>query len=94
MSVLFERSKNVEYIVRHPEELRPVGGAKGIQINKRRMIPERTLIRAQRFSTDTMENRQILSFINTLFHHISERINELKDNLLESGVQVRTNWNS
>lgn len=76
------QSKNLNFIVTHPDQLRTCQGSSGILINKQRMIPERTLVSTSQFSCNTPENQAIVSFIQTLFFHLQTRKKELSDALL------------
>lgn len=84
-------SKNLNYIATHPEQLRQSTGATGIFLNKRQMIPEKTLVSMQSFSCETVENRAILSFIHTLSNHVNERKNEIARAVSESIYAIKQN---
>lgn len=70
--------ENLQYIVTHPEELKPSSGVTGIFINKKAMLPNKTLVSIHKFTSDTFENRVILSFIDHLIKHIKNRVEMLK----------------
>lgn len=66
-------SQNLNYIVTHPEYLKPSFGTVGIPVGKRRMFPEKTLVTSNYFSCDTVENRGVLSFIYTLLQSCEQK---------------------
>lgn len=76
------QSKNLNYIVTHPEQLRPTCSAGGISVRKERVLPDKTLVSTSRFSCDTVENQSIVSFIYTLISFIKHKRKEL-EKLLE-----------
>ncbi|MDA8226488.1 MAG: DUF2357 domain-containing protein [Desulfitobacterium hafniense] len=91
-------SQNLCYIATHPEQLKQSYGTYGIFVNRHQMIPEKTLVSAQKFSRNTPENRIILSFVNTLLCYVNNRRIELKKALdggissVELNAAVRENY--
>ena len=80
-------SKNLEYIVAHPEDLR-VSFSSGIRYGRSYVMPERTLVSTQQFTTNTVENTIVLSFIYTLLLHLNNRRLEL-EKFLENREKVQ-----
>jgi hypothetical protein len=78
-------NKNLQYIVTHPEHLRPSYSAQGVLINKTPLIPDKTLVNIVQYNYDTYENRTIIAFVKTLLQHIEVRRTELR-RLLDSGI--------
>ena len=84
-------SKNLVYIVTHPELLKQSFGVSGISVGKQRVFPEKTLVDSNTFSCDTVENRAVLSFIHTLFLHGKHRIEEITSTLNASHFNISVN---
>lgn len=78
--------KTIEYISTHPDELQAVSYNSGILVNKQYFQPNRTLVQAVAYSSDTYENRVVIGFIKTVINELNEikkHLNELKkSNLL------------
>lgn len=66
--------ETVGYIVRHPEQLRPVNYNTGIKYDRRFYEPEQTLIQSNRSSFDVYENQAVLGFLKTVSDEISRMI--------------------
>ncbi len=62
----FVSAATIQYIARHPDELRRTNTNTGIVIGGHRYQPERTLITQNAISYDTEENRAIVGFIERL----------------------------
>lgn len=71
-------SATIQYIAQHPDELRRTIGNTGIVVSGHRYQPERTLITQNAISYDTLENRAIIGFIETLFYDAQELARELE----------------
>ncbi len=80
-------SKNLEYIVAHPEDLR-LSFSTGIKYGRSYVMPERTLVSTHKFTTKTVENTIVLSFIYTLLLHLNRRILELEKFFRDRKVQI------
>ncbi|BCJ92820.1 hypothetical protein acsn021_03890 [Anaerocolumna cellulosilytica] len=82
--------ENIQYIVTHPEELKQVYGTSGIYVNKKQMIPEKTLVSTYKYSYDIPENRTIISFIRVLLEAVDERCEKLKYALKANTLLITT----
>ena len=62
--------KTLEYIVSHPEELRPVTSTSGVRIDGRVYQPQKTLSLRNVNSYDLYENRVILNFLRKMIDEV------------------------
>lgn len=82
--------ENIRYIVTHPEELKQAYGNSGIYVNKKQMIPEKTLVSSYKYSYDIFENRTIISFIKILLEAVDERCEKLESVLKANTLLITT----
>ena len=83
--------KSIQYIATHPDQLMQTFSPTGIVVNRQQMIPQKTLVNFQRFSSETPENIAIVSFIETLWQHVVGRKKELQIALTEGLGSVKPN---
>ncbi len=91
----FITPKTLQYTVQHPEHLRQVSGAIGIQISNRTYHPERTMITQNVYSKNIYENRVLVGFLSTmvdsvqyLIKRLHEVLSKLPDNEISSSDYV------
>lgn len=68
----------VEFIVRHPEELKRTNVAQGIKIGNKYYLPNKTLISTMKKSQASYENIIVVSFINTLRTYVKSQVEKIK----------------
>ncbi len=75
-------SKNINYIIQHPDELRKTEIGKGFTVKNKNFIPNRTLIGKNIEDLDIYENQIVLGFLPTLINGI-ERLRNKSDEMLQ-----------
>lgn len=91
-------SKNLSFIATHPEELKRAYSASGIFVGGHQLMPEKTLVEVNKYSFNLVENQSIVSFINTLLHHVDDKrlhIQKLLDSetvLVKLNQSIKTNY--
>lgn len=68
------RQNTINYIVNHPEELRPVNYNSGISVNNQYYEPRKTLVQSATYSYDIYENKVLVGFIKTIIQELEEII--------------------
>lgn len=84
-------SKNIQYTVMHPDELKITYASNGILINKNKYFPRKTLVGVSEYTHNTYENRTIVSFIWTILSHIKMRQEEIRNLLKKNEINVYAN---
>lgn len=84
------KSENIRFIAMHPEQLRRSFTTRTIVVNGDGYEPMNTLIERKENSSDTYENRCVLSFIYSLNHHVENRLSEIKRLMEDSGTNIKT----
>lgn len=85
--------QSIQYIATHPEQLKQTFAPTGIVVNRQQMIPQKTLVNFQYFSSKTPENIAIVSFIESIRRRVEIRKQELQTSLAEGLGTVRPNQN-
>lgn len=73
--------KTINYIIQNPNELTLSTNSTGIEIDKCRYLPHKTLINDNKRSLDLYENQVVLSFLETLSNDISLIQTEVKNRI-------------